>query len=345
MSETAVEGAGQSALRAEGLTKEFAQRGQGRRRGLRSPPGLKAVSGVSLALPAGRITAVVGESGSGKSTLARMMARLVRPTSGRVLLDETPVGRLRGREFRRQVQLVFQDPFSALNPVHTVRYHLERPLLIHHKVRGRGGVDGAIKALLDRVNLNSGQVMDKLPHTLSGGQLQRVAIARALASEPRVLLADEPVSMLDVSIRLGVLNLLDSLRSEDGLAILYVTHDIASARYLSDTVAVMYAGQVVEYGDSLSVTETPAHPYTRLLLASAPDPDNAEVRKVSGQMDRKGPKVTSSGCPFRLRCSAAMAVCAEADPPEFSVASGHTAACWLHDGGARIPVPESHRSK
>jgi peptide/nickel transport system ATP-binding protein len=284
-------------LEARGLTKHFPVSGamptgrvvRGARRGLRElrRPGeavgggravVHAVENVSLALPEARVTAVVGESGSGKSTLARLLCRLIRPTSGQLLFDGRPVassGRRR-REYARQVQMVLQDPFSSLNPVHEIRYHLARPLQVHGLVPPGVSLDDAIASLLERVALSpADQFLHKYPHELSGGQRQRVAIARALAVRPRVLLADEPVSMLDVSIRLGILNLLGDLRDRERLAILYITHDIASARYLADTIVVMYAGQVVESGPAQAITDQPAHPYTQLLLSAAPDPDRA----------------------------------------------------------------------
>jgi peptide/nickel transport system ATP-binding protein len=246
-------------LEARALTKHFAVRRTGRARGRRGPaPVVHAVEEVSLCLPPAGITAVVGESGSGKSTLARMLARLITPTSGQLLLDgaKVPVVTRGRREYARDVQMVLQDPFSSLNPVHGVRYHLERPLKLHG-LNGHGAtLEEAMTNLLERVSLTPAeQFLDKYPHELSGGQRQRVAIARALAVKPRVLLADEPVSMLDVSIRLGVLNLLGDLRDRDGLAILYITHDIASARYLADVIIVMYAGQVVESGPAEQVTD------------------------------------------------------------------------------------------
>ena len=190
--------------------------------------------------------------------------------------------------------------------------------------------------LLERVALTpADQFLRKYPHELSGGQRQRVAIARALAVRPRMLLADEPVSMLDVSIRLGILNLLDDLREREQLAILYITHDIASARYLADTIVVMYAGQVVEAGPAHAVTDRPEHPYTRLLLGAAPDPDRAGP-PVLGELAERGRGAPPSlvtpppGCRFHPRCPQAMAVCAEAVPPGFDVAAGHRSACWLH---------------
>src|ERR1700761_7047711 len=242
MTETITE----SVLEARDLTKHFHVR-----RGLRPRATVHAVENVSLTLPRSSVTAVVGESGSGKSTLARMLARIIPPTSGQLLRDgeQTPLGQRHRQQYAGRVQLVLQDPFASLNPVHSVRYHLARPLKIHHLDDGDAGE--AMESLLRRVGLDPpARFIDKYPHELSGGQRQRVAIARALAVQPDVLLADEPVSMLDVSIRLGVLNLLADLREKSQLAILYVTHDIASARYLADKIVVMYAGELVESAPS-----------------------------------------------------------------------------------------------
>ena len=336
-------------LEARGLTKHFAvhQAAAGLRARRRSrasalgggdsqvPRGavVRAVENVSIALPKAQVTAVVGESGSGKSTLARLLARLITPTTGELLLDGQPIAlSSRGRrEYARQVQLVLQDPFASLNPVHDVRYHLARPLQVHGLADGAAGLDQAITSLLERVALTpADQFVRKYPHELSGGQRQRVAIARALAVQPRVLLADEPVSMLDVSIRLGILNLLGDLRERDGLAILYITHDIASARYLADTIVVMYAGQVIESGPAQAVTDQPEHPYTRLLLSAAPDPDRTSPAVLG---DRAAPPSLAApppGCRFHPRCPHAMAVCADSAPPGFDVAPGHLSACWLH---------------
>jgi peptide/nickel transport system ATP-binding protein len=299
-------------------------------------PVVHAVEQVSLALPAGGITAVVGESGSGKSTLARMLARLIKPTSGQIFLDgqEVPTSTRGRREYARDVQLVLQDPFSSLNPVHDVRYHLSRPLLVHRMARRGAGLDDAIGGLLTRVALTPpDQYTDKYPHELSGGQRQRVAIARALAVQPRVLLADEPVSMLDVSIRLGVLNLLAALRRDERLAILYITHDIASARYLADSIVVMYAGQMVEAGPATAVTDEPAHPYTSLLLSAAPDPERPEPPAVAGRGSPPSLVTPPPGCRFHPRCPHAMAVCAQQVPPAFDVSAQHASACWLHATG------------
>jgi peptide/nickel transport system ATP-binding protein len=297
-----------------------------------------AAEDINLELYPGKVTAVVGESGSGKTTVARMMARLIPPTAGQILLNGRPVGNRHVQDYRHQVQLVFQDPFASLNPVHDVRYHLARALKVHHKARGRVAVDGAVADLLAKVKLEpASQFVRKLPHELSGGQRQRVAIARALAAEPSVLLADEPVSMLDVSIRIGVLNLLGELRDAERMALLYVTHDIASARYFADTVTVMYAGRIVESGPSLEVTDHPSHPYTQLLLSAAPDPDRASPPVINAGTI---PSLINppSGCRFHPRCPFAMPICSTQTPPDFGVGADHTAACWLRQVGQESPA-------
>src|SRR6185312_1900770 len=238
---------------------------------------VQAVEDASLTLYPGRATALVGESGSGKTTVARLLAGLYAPTSGTIRFRDKLITLARSgplRSYRRHVQLILQDPFSSLNPIHDVAYHLSRPLRIHHHVDNRAQETEQILSLLKRVNLSPGeQFIQKFPHQLSGGQRQRLAIARTLAVQPEVLLADEPVSMLDVSIRLDVLNLLLRLKEEEHLALLFITHDIASARYFAEDTLVMYAGQMVEGGPSDEVIQRPMHPYTQLLVSAAPDPD------------------------------------------------------------------------
>ncbi|GGL94464.1 ABC transporter ATP-binding protein [Nakamurella endophytica] len=316
-------------LRTTSLAKHYTLRGRGRRRTVR------AVDDLDLALVPGTVTAVVGESGSGKSTVAKMLVRLVRPSSGRITLDGRDAGRMNLRAYRKDVQMVFQDPFASLNSVHTIGYHLARPLLNFGRARRGADVAGKVRDLLQRVKLDP-QFADKLPHELSGGQRQRAAIARALASEPRVLLADEPISMLDVSIRLGILNLLGELRDTDGLAILYVTHDIASARYFADRTVVMYAGKVVESGTALEVTDQPAHPYTQLLISAAPDPQRIEIVDVS-RASSGAASAPTDGCRFRDRCPFAMDVCRQ-QPPDVAVTPSHTAACWLRVDESQRPA-------
>src|SRR5438067_2254410 len=314
-------------LEGRDLTKSFwVKRGRGP---LARRARVHAVERVSVSLQPGKVTALVGESGAGKTTIARLLAKIIRPDAGELLLDGRPAPVGRPRSYAAQVQMVFQDPFASLNPVHRVRHHLVRPLQIHHLAEGR--LDAAVAELLRRVALEPpANFIDKFPHELSGGQRQRVAIARALAVRPRVLIADEPVSMLDVSIRLGVLNLLADLRDREHLAILYVTHDIASARYLADTIVVMYAGQLVEAAPSARLTDQPAHPYTQLLLSAAPDADRAEAPVLSTGGAPPSLLAPPSGCRFHPRCPHAMDVCRLQVPPMVTVAPGHVAACWLH---------------
>ncbi len=335
-------------LEARGLTKHFAVRGAAaaggrrlRRRAAGPRPVVHAVDDVSLRLTPARVTAVVGESGSGKSTLARLLAGLVTPTAGELLLGGRPVraGQRRRIGYAKTVQMVLQDPFASLNPVHDVHYHLSRPFRVHGLARAGADLDDKIAAVLERVALTPADAFwRKYPHELSGGQRQRVAIARALAVQPRVLLADEPVSMLDVSIRLGVLNLLGDLRDRERLAILYITHDIASARYLADTIVVMYAGQVVESGAAVQVTDSPAHPYTQLLLSAAPDPERTTPVTLRGRDAPPSAVAPPSGCRFRTRCPHAMAICAERVPPAFPAGAGHVSSCWLLGAGHEPPA-------
>ncbi|MCS7477467.1 ATP-binding cassette domain-containing protein [Umezawaea endophytica] len=279
-----------SALEARDLVKEFGVR-DGVRRSV-----LRAVDRVSFTLSAGRTVALVGESGSGKSTIARMIARLEKPTSGEIVLGgealegEALGGKVLGgkalggkalsdREYRHRVQMVFQDPFASLNPFHTVEHHLARPLKLHGRVKGGAESSKMVRELLERVTLPA-EFASRRPHELSGGQRQRVAIARALAPGAGIVVADEPVSMLDVSIRLGILKLLARLQREENLAVLYITHDLATARHFSDEILVLYRGRVVERGPADQVILEPRHPYTKLLAAASPDP-SARGREFS----------------------------------------------------------------
>jgi peptide/nickel transport system ATP-binding protein len=269
-------------LEGRGLTKSFwVKQGRGP---LARRSRVHAVEDVSVRLDAGKVTAVVGESGAGKTTVARLLAKIIRPDAGELLLDGRPAPAGRPRSYARQVQMVFQDSFASLNPVHRVRHHLIRPLQIHHIADGR--LDAAVSDLLRRVALEPpDNFTGKFPHELSGGQRQRVAIARALAVRPRVLIADEPVSMLDVSIRLGVLNLLADLRDREHLAILYVTHDIASARYLADTIVVTQRQPDRQRGASLHAASARRRPRPRSgggarprRARRAPEPDRPSER-------------------------------------------------------------------
>ncbi|MFI1990274.1 ABC transporter ATP-binding protein [Actinoplanes sp. NPDC020271] len=268
-------------LEVRGLGKDYRLR-DGRRSST-----LRAVDDVSFTLDHGKTVALVGQSGSGKSTVAKLLLQLERPTRGEILLDGAPVAR-RGAglaAYRRTVQMVFQDPFASLNPYHTIGHHLDRPIRLHHPAMSDADVQERVLELLERVRLTpAANVARRRPHELSGGQRQRVAIARALAPEPGVLIADEPVSMLDVSIRLGVLNLLATLQREEDLGVLYITHDLATARHFSDEILVMYKGSIVERGPSDDVILNPQHEYTKTLAEAAPNPERrlGRLRSTSG---------------------------------------------------------------
>ena len=252
-------------LEFDAVTKVYSVRGAGQ---------MKALDDVSFTLRSGQTIGLVGQSGSGKSTIAKILTQLESPTSGEVRLDGKPIPR-RGkglRAYRQQLRMVFQDPFASLNPYHTIRYAIQRPLELD-KVVPKAQLDDEVRRLLGRVRLDADAVIDRRPHELSGGQRQRVAIARALASRPQLLVADEPVSMLDVSIRLGVLNLLADLQREHGLGVLYITHDLATARHFSDEILVLNQGRVVERGPADDVILNPQNPYTQELRAASPDPD------------------------------------------------------------------------
>jgi oligopeptide/dipeptide ABC transporter ATP-binding protein len=310
----------QPILEAVGLSKSFGH--------------VRAVDNVSFALYPGQITALVGESGSGKSTVARLLARLYPATAGEVRLHGQRVHASYGPAFRRyvhEVQLVLQDPFASLNPLHSIEYHLARPLKLHGFARSKAQVKEAIDALMAEVSLTPPQhFTQKFPHELSGGQRQRIAVARALAAQPAVLLADEPVSMLDVSIRLSLLNLFERLVRDRNLAMLYITHDIASARQFGENMMVMYAGQIVETGSAEAVINNPAHPYTQLLIESSPQPNRRIRAEVAVRGEPPSMLAPPAGCRFHVRCPFAMDICKTTAPPPVQVAANHTARCWLH---------------
>ncbi|MGB3336392.1 MAG: ABC transporter ATP-binding protein [Devosia sp.] len=293
---------------------------------------LRALSGVSLKLVSGRALALVGESGSGKSTCARMLARVYAPTRGSITFEGEDVTKFSGKrlaQYRADVQMVFQDPFGSLNPTQTIGYHLERPLRLHRPELSGKAVQEEMLALLDRVGLRPApDYLKRRPHELSGGQRQRVAIARALSVQPVVLLADEPTSMLDVSVRLGILNLLEDMKVQRQLAALYITHDIATARYFAEDTAVLYAGHLVEQGPSEEITERPRHPYTQLLIDAVPNP----ARKISTTRTRRAVDIPlwtaqSRGCPFVSRCPRVTAICKETMPAPTAVGLAHMVRC------------------
>ncbi len=327
-------------LQARHLTRHFKVRIPGKGLGRRV---VHAVDDVSLDLRAGEVTAVVGESGSGKSVLARVLARIIAPTSGELYLHGEPV-KARSRRtlaYASDVQLVLQDPFGSINPVHQIHHNLIRPLMIHGASKQE--VHALAHDALRRVSLEPPeQFLDRFPHELSGGQLQRVSIARALCVRPKVLLADEPISMLDVSVRLGVLNLLRGLCDDEQLAVLYITHDIASARYLAEEIIVMYAGQVVEHSRGTALVDAPTHPYTQLLIASVPDPANP-IASATDTGEQNLSTIATRGCRFNPRCSRAMDICRAQEPPAFLVGEAHTSKCWLYreyvEAPAELAIP------
>lgn len=268
---TTADTTGDVVLEARDLVKDF----RGRRVGLRRQS-FRAVDHVSIQLRTGQVTALVGQSGSGKSTVGRLMAQLMPLTAGELFLYGQPTAATRGRAFIRYtstVQMTLQDPFASLNPVHRISYILARALKIHGHATSSEEAEAKSMELLRKVNLTPPEkFLHRFPHELSGGERQRISFARALAAEPKVLLADEPVSMLDVTIRKEVLDLLDDLRRTENLAVLYITHDLGSARAYSEETLVMYHGQVVERGRSAEVIDNPQHEYTQRLLAAAPNP-------------------------------------------------------------------------
>jgi peptide/nickel transport system ATP-binding protein len=296
-----------------------------------------AVEDVSFGVRRGQVVAVVGESGSGKSTTVRLIARLIAATSGEIAFEGRDVLKSEPKQaslaYRRKVQLIFQDPFSSLNPALTIEHHLARPLVIHKAALGRAELRERIYALLAEVGLNpAAEIAGRYPHQLSGGQRQRVAIARALAVGPELILADEPISMLDVSIRIGILNLMAQLKEERGIAMVYITHDLASARYIGDQIVVMYAGHMVEGGGSETIMAEAAHPYARLLLSAVPDPHAGLRTRLDTGARGEVPVLIDPppGCPFVARCPQVMSACRDAMPEARWVGKEHWVRCHLY---------------
>ena len=303
---------------------------------------LHAVDDVSLTVGERQIVALAGESGSGKSTIARLLARLYKPTSGEIWFQGRPLSAIRSRRdalrYSGLVPMVFQDPFASINPVFRISHGVLRGLRLHRPELSPEQQHAEALRVFEVVGLTpAAEVLRRYPHELSGGQRQRVGFAQALAMRPKLILADEPVSMLDVSIRIGLLNLMASLRDTEDVSILYITHDLASARYVADRLIVMYAGQIAESGPVEEVLADPRHPYTQLLLSAAPDP--RAPLGVGADTDRgEPPKVIDPqpGCRFRQRCPLAIAECHSITPQLRDLRTGHAAACHVAQTGQEV---------
>ncbi|MGB9759678.1 MAG: ABC transporter ATP-binding protein [Thermoproteota archaeon] len=303
------------------------------RRGIFSKPYyIRAVDDVSLNLRKGEAIAIVGESGSGKTSLGKTLVRLYKPTGGKITFDGKDITNLEGKEllwYRRHAQIIYQDPFSSLPPFFSIYRILEEPLLIH-KIGSEKERKEMIFEALKNVRLTPVELMaSKYPHMLSGGQRQRVAIARALILKPSFIVADEPVSMLDASVRIEILFLLRELQNKYGISFIYITHDLATTRYFSERIAIMYAGKIVEEAPSDEIIERPLHPYTQALLKAIPEPDPENRKIIKEVPPGEPPDLVSppSGCRFHPRCPYAMEVCRKEEPPLREISPNHFVAC------------------
>jgi peptide/nickel transport system ATP-binding protein len=317
-------------LRTVELTRHF------RIGGLLSSKTLHAVDDVEFTIERAEIVALVGESGSGKSTIARLLALIYHPTNGEIYFEERPLSRLRSRKQRLaysgDVPLVFQDPYAAINPAYRVTHGINRALKLHRPDLGYRQRQGEVERVLDAVGLvPPGDIVARFPHELSGGQRQRIGFAQALALRPKLIVADEPVSMLDVSIRIGILNLMSELRDREGVSFLYITHDVGSARYIADRVLVLYAGHIVEEGPTEEVIQRPKHPYTQLLLSAVPDPRSTLLGLADTTDVGEPPKVVDpgEGCRFRSRCPFAIARCETETPRLRALGQARLVACHV----------------
>ncbi|MDX5356121.1 MAG: ATP-binding cassette domain-containing protein [Rhodobacterales bacterium] len=330
-------------LAATGLTKRF-QIGGGSL--FRAPRQVHAVDDVSLSLATGETLGIVGESGCGKSTLSRLLMRLIEPTAGSIHFRGQDLMRLSPadlRRARRDMQIVFQDPFGSLNPRMTVRQIVDEPLRVHGQ-GSRADRDARIVEALQVVGLGA-HVLDRHPHEFSGGQRQRIGIARAMVLNPALLIGDEPVSALDVSVRAQILNLLRRIQSETGVGFVIVSHDLGAIRYICHRVAVMYLGRVVEEGPVEQIFRDPQHPYTRTLISAVPVPrvtDRGPRLVVQGEIP--SPLAPPQGCHFHTRCPFAMPVCRQIAPALTEIAPGRRSACHLHTQPGAAPVPPTPRT-
>ncbi|OCH14545.1 MULTISPECIES: ABC transporter ATP-binding protein [unclassified Aliivibrio] len=302
-------------------------------------PMMRAINDVSFKMYKSRGLAVVGESGSGKSTTAKMIAKMYAPTDGVIQYKGRDIQDIVKKndlmKYREGVQMVWQDPFGSLNPTHNIFHHIARPLLIHKKVTpgNKKELEDRVHDLLEQVGLiPPKETAAKFPHQLSGGQRQRVNLARNIAVGAEVVLADEPTSMLDVSIRAGVLNLMEEMKFEKEMSLLYITHDIATARYIAEDLAVMYVGHMVEWGDTDEIIHDPQHPYTQLLVSAVPDPSKSihtELKGNKGEIPLWTPE--SAGCPFAGRCTHVTEKCKERMPGVTKLSDNHFVRCYLYE--------------
>ncbi len=328
-------------LEVQDLTMHFPVRSNGLIR--RVTGHVQAVDGVNFSVPAGGSLGLVGESGCGKSTTGRMVARLLKPTRGEIRFEGDDIANLSSRELkplRRHIQMIFQDPYGSLNPRQTVGAIVATPMEIHKTVPEKN-IKARVQELLEFVGLNP-EHYNRYPHEFSGGQRQRIGIARSLALQPKLLVADEPVSALDVSIQAQVINLLQEVQREFNIGFLFIAHDLAVVRHFCPEVAVMYLGRIVEIGDRDTLYNRPLHPYTQALISAAPDVAQAAVggrrERIRLEGDVPSPINPPSGCRFRTRCSLAKDICAKVEPPLLQVAPRHKVACHFAGELGKVPT-------